>query len=343
VTEPGLRRIEKVFLFDLYSPWAKVAELGSTHPLTGKRIRALQAYGAEVQAEPLFSFERVDAQGRALDMGRMYGKFFFEALIYFSPWIAGLATLGAGFAYEPAFFAIPLAVGLALLVRALYRYPGLGAAQPTTVIDLMSDPYASPLRGRPVQLEGRVIGKADAGGRFGEDMEMEDRAGGLIMLNYESPLPILGNLWFGSRKATALVGQEVRVLGWFRRSVFHVVDLKWLESAGGKVSSYTRFWGVLGPVLLFVIGLGLSLVGVGAAAQMGWQTGPQTIPTYAPQPGYVQPGYVQPGYVQPGYVQPGYPQPGYPQPAYPQPGNPQPAYPQPAPAPIPMTPIPMSP
>src|SRR6185436_6590284 len=117
VTEPGIRRIEKVFLFDLYSPWAKVAELGSTHPLTGKRIRALQGYGTEIQASPLFSFERIDAQGHALDMGKMYGKFFFEAILYFAPWILALAALGVGFAWEPAWFGVVLAAGFGLLVR----------------------------------------------------------------------------------------------------------------------------------------------------------------------------------------------------------------------------------
>ncbi|MBW7947536.1 MAG: hypothetical protein H3C60_14155, partial [Sphingomonadaceae bacterium] len=29
-------------LFDIYNPWAKLVELNSTHPLTGKRIQALE-------------------------------------------------------------------------------------------------------------------------------------------------------------------------------------------------------------------------------------------------------------------------------------------------------------
>jgi len=310
VTLTGVRRIEKVFLFDLFNPWAKVAELNSTHPLTGKRIRALQQYGAELRQEPLFSFERIDAHGRELDMSRMYGKFFFEVVLYFSPHLLALVAGIAGIFYMPALYGIPLGLGLGLTMRALYRYPGLGAAEETTVLDLMSDPYASPLRGRPVVLHGRVIGRADAGGRFGEDMEMEDRAGGLIMVNYESPFPLLGNIFFGASRVARLVGQEVRVRGWFRRSIFHIVDLNVMETRGGEtVSSFTRFWGVVGAILLFAIG--------GAVAALGVQEAM----IYQAPPAYIYP-QAYPGYgapQQPMY----YPQPGYPQqPFFPQ-GQPQ--------------------
>jgi Zn-dependent protease with chaperone function len=311
VTLAGVRRIEKVFLFDLFNPWAKVAELNSTHPLTGKRIRALQQYGAELRQEPLFSFDRVDAHGRELDMGRMYGKFFFEVVLYFSPHVLAVAALVAGVFYPPALYGLPLGLGLGLTMRASYRYPGLGSAEETTVVDLMSDPYASPLRGRPVVLHGRVIGRADAGGRFGEDMEMEDRAGGLIMVNYESPIPLLGNIFFGASRVQRLVGQEVRVRGWFRRSIFHVVDLNVMETRGGDtVSSYTRFWGVVGAIL--VLGIGGAVAALGVREAMIYQPPSPYIYQQA-YPGY---GYPQ----QPTYT----PQTAYPfQPAFPQGPPPQ--------------------
>src|SRR6201999_3126876 len=93
----GIARIEKVLLFDLYNPWATVSELGSTHPLTGKRIRALGEQSAQLGRAPLCSFERVDAQGRALDMARLYNPFAFEIAIYFAPFIfGGLFAMAAG-------------------------------------------------------------------------------------------------------------------------------------------------------------------------------------------------------------------------------------------------------
>src|SRR5258705_2191161 len=89
VTLDGVRRIEKVMLFDLYNPWGTVCELGSTHPLTGKRIRALGDQASSLGQRPMLSFERVDASGQALDMTRMYSTFFFEIVVYFAPHILG--------------------------------------------------------------------------------------------------------------------------------------------------------------------------------------------------------------------------------------------------------------
>jgi Zn-dependent protease with chaperone function len=76
VTLDGVQRIEKVMLFDLYNPWGTVSELGSTHPLTGKRIRALGNQAAAIGQRALLSFDRVDASGQALRRGRLYSTRF---------------------------------------------------------------------------------------------------------------------------------------------------------------------------------------------------------------------------------------------------------------------------
>ena len=129
--------------------------------------------------------------------------------------------------------------------------------------DLMCDPYASPLRGRAVELEGEIIGKAMAGSKVGEDLTMKDRSGGLVMLNYESLFWIFGNLFFGLGKAGRMVGQQATARGWFRRSVFQFVDLADMSLDDGQtVSSYTRFWGIAGGVVVFGIGCVMALLGL---------------------------------------------------------------------------------
>jgi len=197
VTLDGVRRIEKVMLFDLYNPWGTVSELGSTHPLTGKRIRALGDQAAAYNQRPLLSFERVDASGRDLDMTRMYSTFLFEVVVYFAPHILGavfaVLSLGSLVIQQPVLAGafgglIIFGIGLGMTIKGFYRFPSLGEPPYLSVIDLMSDPYASPLKGRPVMLEGTVIGRAAAGGKLTEDVMIEDRQGGLMMINYESPL-----------------------------------------------------------------------------------------------------------------------------------------------------------
>lgn len=275
VSYESVRRIEKVMLFDLYNPWAKIAELSATHPLTGKRIRAMSNQATALGQRPMLTFEETDIHGQALDKSRLYGSFFYEVTIYFLPHILGIAFAApaiASFAFEYNALGgllgglIVAGVGLGMLIKGFYMFPSLKSAAPSTVLELMSDPYASPLKGRPVVLDGRVIGRADAGNKIGEDFTIIDASGGLMMINYESPLGKLGNFWFAWRRLNNLMNQQVRVLGWFRRSITQQVDLKNMQTtAGQQVSSFTGFWGKAAGVFVLLIGLVLALAGMLAA------------------------------------------------------------------------------
>ena len=256
--------IEPIFLFDLFNPWAKVSELSSTHPLTGKRIRALNEQAKDMGHRPLFQFDRVDRNGKALDNTRLYGKFFFEVFIHFLPLMMPIPALIVVF-FKPGMLVGGLlaGVGAGMLLKGLYRYSVGSQFERTTMYDLMCDPYASPLRGRAVELEGEIIGKAMAGSKVGEDLTMKDRSGGLVMLNYESLFWVFGNLFFGFSKAKNMIGQQATARGWFRRSVYQFVDLSDMTLDGGEtISSYTRFWGIAGGVPVFLIGCVLALLGL---------------------------------------------------------------------------------
>ncbi|PTL79889.1 M48 family metalloprotease [Vitiosangium sp. GDMCC 1.1324] len=265
VSLEGVQRIEKVMLFDLYNPWAAVSEISSTHPLTGKRIRALGEQASALGQRPLMSFDKVDLYGQALDMQRMYGTFFLELAIYFAPQLlaalfimSGLVSMAVGqVGVGGALLVLTLfGIGLGMTLKGFYSFGATGEAQATSVLELMSDPYASPLKGRPVTLQGTVVGRADAGNKLGEDMTLEDPKGGLILLNYESPFGPLGNWWFAARRVGKLAQQRVQVVGWFRRGVSQQVDLKQVRTEDGEeISSWTGLWNrVLG---VLVLGAGL--------------------------------------------------------------------------------------
>jgi Zn-dependent protease with chaperone function len=257
--------VAPVMLFDLYNPWAFVSELASTHPLTGKRLRALNEAAGKLGVEPLFDFAAVDREGQKLDRGRLYGRFFVEVVIYYGPWLGLgfgllLAAISAAVVPQaPLFPAVFGFLGLGMLLKGLYRFSAGKDFEPITMYELMSDPYASPLRGRPVQLDGSIIGKAQAGAYFGEDVTMKDRSGGLVNLNYESLIPFLGNLLFAFRGAKQAQGSRATARGWFRRSVHQFVDLADMDVDGKTVRSWTRFWGIFGGVVVTGIGL-VSLV-----------------------------------------------------------------------------------
>ncbi len=249
------RRVSRVFLFDIFNPWAWVVQLGSTHPLTGKRIQALMNLAAEKNLPQVFNFAEITIDGAGLDKSRLYGKFFFEVPIYFAPIIGVIAGIGLALADQRLLGVIILTFGLGLLIRGIYRFPSIKKPEETTVLDLMSDPYASPLRGKPVVVSGTVIGKASAGSLFGEDLVVHDPSGGLITLNYESIIPFFGNLFFGYKRARTIIGAQVAATGWFRRKISHFIDLKSIRTSDRPFRSYTRFRALALAVIITVIGI----------------------------------------------------------------------------------------
>ena len=276
-TPDGIARIEKVFLFDLHNPWAGVLELASTHPLTGKRIKVLCAQSAALSIQPLFQFHPIDAYGQPLDHARLRGNFALEVLVWFAPHLGALGALalgtvgaiaGSSVAAAAGFGGVILGVGLGMALRGFWRFPALGQPPMTSVLELMMDPYASPLRGRPVAVQGTLIGRADAGSYIAEDMMMEDPQGGLMTLNYEHWLPLFGNAWFGWKTVTRLIGQPFQAVGWFRRGIGQQIDLDELRTPGETVPSYTALWGRMGGLVVAAVGAlvlaGSLLMGVGA-------------------------------------------------------------------------------
>lgn len=250
------RNLTKVFLFDIFSPWALLAEINSTHPLTGKRIKVLSQYANETGKVSIFNFERVVREGEGLDKTRLYSGFFEGIFVYSLPILAFLAgiviVIGNSLNYPLSI----LLFGAALLAQGLYmfRRPA-GMPERTTVFELMQDPYANPLKGRFVEIEGKVIGKAEAGSYLGEDVKMQDKSGCLIYLNYESIIPLIGNIIFGLGQARKMIGEYSKAIGWFRRSSYQVVDLDNVEVSGETIKSYTRFWGIVTGIVFLVLGI----------------------------------------------------------------------------------------
>jgi len=235
----------KVLAWDVHSPWAFVAELSSTHPLTGKRIlRLLEMAGEQVRIpEP--------------DKSRLYSGFVADVFVYFSPYV--LPILAAAVAYVtapsaeymiPAFLA-GLGAGLAMI--AVYAYP----AEPPErkgLIEMLEDPYTSPIRGKKIVFDGKIIGRGIPGYIFGEDIAATDGTG-IIFVNYESWFPVLGDLFFAIKKVKALIGKTARIEGWYFRSIAPRLDLdRVTDGVNVKSYPYLQYWfGAAISILLAVI------------------------------------------------------------------------------------------
>ncbi|MEM3074555.1 MAG: hypothetical protein QW727_01270 [Candidatus Pacearchaeota archaeon] len=82
---------------------------------------------------------------------------------------------------------------------------------------------------------------------------MQDKTG-LMFLNYESWLPLIGNLTFGLSKVPKLVNKDAKISGWFLRGVFPLVGLKMLETREEKIKGFVKLGGLIGGLLFIVIG-----------------------------------------------------------------------------------------
>ncbi|HEY9830401.1 MAG TPA: peptidase M48, partial [Stenomitos sp.] len=262
-------QLGRVFLWDLFNPWGWWMELNSTHPLTGKRVRALSTYAEQLGLPTEFDMGRVVGEGKNLSKKKLYGSFVLDLLIFsampiglFVGFALGIALMGT---MPMALVAFPiLGLGLGTLIRTFVMFPNFKAAPESDVLKLMSDPYASPLRGKPVKLQGELMGRGDAGYQFGSDLKLQDRTG-MIFLHYASRFGPLGNFWFGMKRVKNLLGAQVGVTGWFRRSVGPWVDLtQFTTESGTVVNSFHRLWSFIfggAAILLGVVLLVISLPG----------------------------------------------------------------------------------
>ena len=263
------QKIGRVFLWDMFNPWGGWMELNSTHPLTGKRVRALSTYAEQLGLETEFDMGRVIGLGKHLNKSKLYSNFLLDIVLYSAPTIglfAGLA-IGAILASNSAnarfMVGAPfIGLGIGLLIKALVMFPDYSQAQATDVLTLMSDPYASPLRGQPVKLEGQLIGRGDAGYKYGSDLKIQDPTG-MLYLHYASRFGPIGNFLFGMKRVQSLIGSQVGAVGWFRRGIAPWMDMIQINSESGTIiNSYHRFWS-------FILGGGLIILGVVCAVLYG--------------------------------------------------------------------------
>jgi len=234
----------KVMRWDLVNPWGRFYELGSTHPLTAMRLKALNRESASMGqrgAYPLPEDAHVKSAGFPL-----------ELLFWIAPLACGFALgsylwLGKslrelGIQAPPHF--IPwmlIALGVTWAARIAFRYRG--AFSRAQVSDLLDDMGVSQMRPRAVEIEGEVIGHGIPGAYWSPDLVLQDGTG-MMFLYYRSSIPF-GRLFFALRSADRLIGERVTVRGWYRRGLKPYVEVERVAATVLKARSGR------GPTTLF--------------------------------------------------------------------------------------------
>lgn len=261
-----IQRLGKVFVWDLFNPWAKLSEFSSTHPLTGKRIQALSTYAEQIDVGSQFNMASVIKEGNKLNKKKLMTTFIIELVISNSHIIAAIIGLIIGLIlttslqnYKLLISFIALGFGSGFIIKTILLYPNFKKAQDSDILTLMCDPYGSPVRGKPVRLRGQVIGRGEAGYTFGSELKLQDKTG-MIFTRYVSRFGAIGNFLFGANQVENLIGTPVGSVGWFHRGVTPWFDFVELSNGKNIVTSYPRFSGFMTGLIIIIFGLILPVI-----------------------------------------------------------------------------------
>ncbi len=244
--------LQQTMAWDLWNPWAFVLELGMTHPLPAKRLLALGRKAKALGQEPYVEFKLVRPESYLDDfLGDVAAKYawLLSVPMAFAAWWWGwLSPAGA----VGLFLAI--AGGVGFLYLRLYAYtPG---PRDATVQELLRDPKTGPVKGNPVRLRGRIIGRGVPGLWFSEDLKLDDGTG-LLLIDSRTVAHLVDVLQ-GLLATEHFVGQEVEVEGWYRRKVVPLLELRRIQGPGvGRTIRRPYVW--MGCALVLAM-LGLAML-----------------------------------------------------------------------------------
>lgn len=245
------QRIGQIFLWDLFNPWGWWLELKSTHPLTGKRIRALTLYAQQLELDTELSMGAVLKEENKLSKGRFYANFVLDILILVLPLLGIIVGIVMANTAEISQLQGGLwGFGGGMLLKTFLVYPSYARSLDTDIFSLMSDPYLSPIRGLPIRLKGQLLGRADVGYHLG----FQDRSG-ILNAHYCHGLGWLGTLFFSWKHLKKGINPPASTVGWFRRGLTPSVDMAELATSKHRINAYPRLWCYLIAIIAILLGI----------------------------------------------------------------------------------------
>ena len=248
--------------WDAVNPWGAMLEKFSTHPLVARRIAALERSGLP-GAPRRFGVLRKAAEVSPGESRAIRRRFAGELVIAAAPWIALSGVIVAG-VWGPVFWLGTLIAiaGALFFAKQAVRYP-TGWEPVANLASMLERLDAGPIRGVPVEVRGRIIGRDSPGYVLSPDLVVQDRSG-FVALRYRQPIPFAGGL-FGLFRVPDFVGCEVVARGWYHRSPGPVVELQEVREIDTERSARCVMWRAkFGAAILMVVG-GLATMAVGMA------------------------------------------------------------------------------
>jgi len=257
----------KVFLWELFNPWATWIELYSPQPLIGKRIEVLTSYADQLGLSEEYEFRQLLSAGKSLNPKLLSQNFISDLLIETAPYtLTAIALITSAYFYWLYNNWLPISLvaigwGLGSMLKGSLKYPDYAKVVSTNLVNLLIDPYISPLRGKPVQVPGEILGYTMSD-LPDYDLKLEDQAA-IVHLNYVVNIKtFFANPAIVLQKLENLVGNTVLATGWFRRGNMPILDVSVLQPVLSDrsykpLNSYHQLWNNLLSSVTVLGGLGL--------------------------------------------------------------------------------------
>ena len=247
-------------LYDAHSPWARLSELQSTHPLTGSRIQSLEEqHGATIFN--LQQFRELNEDGIRTMKQTFWTDLKVLSARYIGAIIGIVTTVWMAIQSGGALSSILLGAGLTVLLYALgafaeyrRRFPS-GQGDEIAVGELYTYFDASPVKGIKVSVDGYFLGRYPAGHKFTPHTTLRDETG-FVPTIFASRLGKIGRLWKGWKHTAEYVDSDATVTGWYnRRGSNNLIHQETVNATNGSWRSYPRFFFMLKLGLLAVVGI----------------------------------------------------------------------------------------
>jgi Zn-dependent protease with chaperone function len=235
-------RLAAALRWDTVNPWASWREKFSTHPLVARRIKALEDSG--LPGKPCrFAVTPAGPEVSASQRARLWARFGEEFTVATLPWVLLAATVVAAATSTPLFWigALAAVTGMAFFTKQRVRYAD-GTEEVPEVTALLERLDAGPVRGIPVEVRGRVIGRGTPGYALSPDLVLQD-ASGFVVLHYRNPIPFAGAR-FGLFRAREFLGEAVVARGWYHRSPLPTIELREAHRERGGRPARSLNWAI---------------------------------------------------------------------------------------------------
>ncbi|MBR2835226.1 MAG: M48 family metalloprotease [Coriobacteriales bacterium] len=249
--------IKNAMKWELWNVWAKFYELGSTHPLTSKRLKRLGELAKSQGQQPFVDFDLERPESYVDD-------FFRELFISIMPTLGFIACLIVALIQavaesEQALMWVGIACVVAMVLsclKYLYTHPRREYHEANTA-GLLGEVKVSMIKSIPAELKGRIIGKGDPGCIFDENFVLQDNTG-ILFLDYNQPLWIINKV-FALFKSHQYIDQYVTVKGWYRRNMVPFFELYSMEINGETKKCYNYIFGWIWRIVLLVLAVALTV------------------------------------------------------------------------------------